>query len=472
MERAAHAYELPSSGFPHYNILFTLRRVSHEWNHEIATTPLFWTLLSSRFQQSFQDLIWERSGEAAFEVVVSKDQSNHGNAWTKSEKAFLSRAITRDIRELRVDVPVTENLDSYIVNHKHSRMTSLSLHGEGQLVCTRPPCTPQLAEIHLFWCSVPWNGLYNLRSLSIILNTRGPNLAELVHILQSSPLLEQLNLSKITIPSKDSSDEAVIPITPINLSRLSMIAIDEVSFSLISGLLERLYPSKMCRMSTFEVPMEDEVDLSAICRQAGRICTPRGLLGRIIDPKLHIQRHSVQIGAGPDRWLALCSTNSRTSVGKQWTQLARTFFEASKAVSLEIPVTRFCLRPDSVPNALQGLAIANQCFPEIVELEIAVWVKMDLEALEALAEPTTNEGNSVWLLPNLSVLRVRTLSLAGQYDRTIAIAIKRTRAAASSNQSLSAITLLELSDGWAYSKSFERLAKAGIKCERHSVKAL
>ncbi|KAG8892008.1 hypothetical protein FRC00_012810, partial [Tulasnella sp. 408] len=59
-------------------------------------------------------------------------------------------------------------------------------------------------------------------------------------------------------------------------------------------------------------------------------------------------------------------------MAEEWTLLARIFFEASKAVSLEIPVTRFCLRPDSVPNALRGLAIANQCFPDIVELEIAV----------------------------------------------------------------------------------------------------
>ncbi|KAG9042868.1 hypothetical protein FS837_010288 [Tulasnella sp. UAMH 9824] len=391
--------------------------------------------------QSFQDLIWERSGDAALEVDVSRGRSHYGSAWTESEVAFLGRVITRNIRELRAEVPATENLDPYIVNWKHPRTTSLSLHGGGQLICTRSPCTPQLAEIHLVWCSIPWNGLYNLRSLSIVLNA-GPNLAELVHILQSSPLLEQLNLSHISISPEDPSDEAVTPVTPINLSQLSRITIHEISFKLTSGLLKRLYPSRMCRVSTFEVLMEDEVDLPAICHQAGRICAPRGLPGQIIDPQLHIQKYSLQIQAGPNRWLAIENSSGGWNLEEQSTKLARIFFEASNAVSIKTPVTRFCLRPDSMPNALRGLTIANQCFPEIVELDIALSIKMDLEALEALAEPTTDEGNS--------------------YDGTIAMAIKRTRAAASSNQAVSAITLLDLSDGWAYSKSLERLAQAGI----------
>ncbi|KIO29260.1 hypothetical protein M407DRAFT_21652 [Tulasnella calospora MUT 4182] len=300
--RSLHLY--PPSPFPYYATLFTLRRVSHNWGHEIVNAPLFWTLISPRFNTSLQDLIWERSGDAALEVDVSRrwDSNRNNIYWTEAEKAYLARAMSREIRELHAMVPAAENLDPYIVDRDHPRMYSLSLYGVGRLISTHALRTPQLAELRLYKCSLTWNALPNLRSLSVSI-TSGPNLTDLIQVLQSSPLLEQLNLDRITIPPEDPSNRATIPLTPINLPRLSTIVIRDISFNLLSGLFARLSPSTTCRISKVEAVLEHGLGLASFCHHAGRVCIPQGLVEQIIDPRLHILPHALYLQVAPDRWL-------------------------------------------------------------------------------------------------------------------------------------------------------------------------
>ncbi|KIO29262.1 hypothetical protein M407DRAFT_21654 [Tulasnella calospora MUT 4182] len=438
----------------YYNSLSTLRQVSHIWEHEIVTAPLFWTLTSISLHPSFQDLIWERSGHAALEV---RDRSfHHGSMshhWTEAEKAYLARAMTREIRALCMTVPTAESLDPYIINHDHPEMRSLSLRGVGHLVCTRPLQMPRLTELQLISCSITWSPLHNLRSLSVS-KTRGPNLAQFIQVLQSSPLLERLYLLAVITPPENPSNRAVIPLTPINLPQLSIIIIYNISFTLVSGILERLVPSATCRVSKIDVEVEQGLDLSSFCRHAGQICA-RGLVEQTTNPLLETSRFTLNLQLTSDRYL-----NIRSTGWNAWQQqltmgrgvvLARRFFEGSKGISSTVLHGQFQLRVNSKVDVAEGLAIVQELFPETVELEVGTWERSSLEALEVLAEPTVEEeGNPVWRLPKLTVLKVAMIQeiafgIGGfDYGGIVAVAIKRTQAAASSPSAVSPITLLKV----------------------------
>ncbi|KAG9041252.1 hypothetical protein FS837_012499 [Tulasnella sp. UAMH 9824] len=127
-------------------------------------------------------------------------------------------------------------------------------------------------------------------------------------------------------------------------------------------------------------------------------------------------------------------------------QLARIFFEAGKRILLETPISRFYLRADSTPIVAEGLSVAHEFFPEIVDLDVTT--EDGWEALEALAEPMTEEGSSVWLLPKLSSLKIRAFGAGVNYDGIIAMAIKRTQAASLSPWALSPITWLKFAYAW------------------------
>ncbi|KIO29255.1 hypothetical protein M407DRAFT_228266 [Tulasnella calospora MUT 4182] len=300
-----------------------IRQVSHAWDHEILSTSLFWTLVSPRFHPSFQDLIWERSGDAALEVDVSRRPiayAGHEKAyWTEPENHFLARVMTREIRGVRARVPVGECFVPHFDVHDHPRMSFLALYGEHQFFHTRPLRTPRLAELHLVQCT-DWS---------------------------------------------DWEQQSTMP-------------------------------------------------------------------RRI--------------------------------------QLARTFFEGGKGVLSKTPISQFYLRADSVPIVAEGLAIAHEFFPEIVGLDVST--EDGLEALEALGEPMTEEGNPVWLLPNLSSLKMRVLGGAANYGSIIAMAIRRTQAASLSSGALSPITSLRFTYGQVQGQILNSLDEAGITYELDSVVVL
>ncbi|KAG9042867.1 hypothetical protein FS837_010287 [Tulasnella sp. UAMH 9824] len=419
----------------------------------------------------FQDLIWQRSRDAALELDVSRSwPASRSSYWTQIQKAYLERAMTREIRELRAMVPAAENLDPYLVDRDHPKLDSLSLYGEHQLVSTRPLRTPQLAQLRLYKCQLTWNDLPNLRSLSIVL-TYGPKLTELIQVLQSSPLLEQLYLDRISIASEDPSNRASIPLIPINLPRLSTIIIREVSFSLVSGLFARLLPPPTCHTSKVELVLDHGSGLQGFCHQAGRVSIPQGLAEQITDPRLHILTHALYLQVSPDRFLnigkAAWSSQEERSTMPRRSELARNFFEATIAVSSKPRVTQFHLRVDSISSLAEGLAIVHEFFPEVEELEIGI--EKGLEALKVLGEAATEEGSTVWLLPKLSVLKVRMLASSVDYDGIVALAIKRNEAAALSPQTLSPIALLGLAYGRVLSDSLWKLDLAGIDYELKGV---
>lgn len=467
----------PPSPFPYYATLFRIRQVSHAWDHEILSTSLFWTLVSPRFHPSFQDLIWERSGDAALEVDVSRRPiayAGHEKAyWTEPENHFLARVMTREIRGVRARVPVGECFVPHFDVHDHPRMSFLALYGEHQFFHTRPLRTPRLAELHLVQCSIMWDRFRSLRSLSIS-GTRDSNLLQLVQILQSSPLLEYLNLDRIVISSENSSNTAMIPPNPINLPRLSTVAREEISFNLASGLLENLFPSDTCRVATTDIELDQGLDLSSFCHHTGRVCIPRGLAQQVINPRVYIIPDALHLQLALDLWLHISVADwsdwEQQSTMPRRIQLARTFFEGGKGVLSKTPISQFYLRADSVPVVAEGLAIAHEFFPEIVGLDVST--EDGLEALEALAEPMTEEGNPVWLLPNLSSLKMRVLGGGANYGRIIAMAIRRTQAASLSSGALSPITSLRFTYGQVQGQILNSLDESGITYELDSVVVL
>ncbi|KAG9041247.1 hypothetical protein FS837_012494 [Tulasnella sp. UAMH 9824] len=435
---------------------------------------MFWKLISPLFKTSFQDLIWQRSKDAALVLDVSRTwPTSRTSYWTEAEKAYLERAWTREIRQLRAMVPAAENLDAYIVDHDHADLNSLSLYGEGQIACTRALRTPQLAVLRLYKCHLTWNDLPKLRSLSVVV-THGPNLTELIQVLRSSPLLEQLYLDRISITSEDPSNRASIPLIPINLPRLSIIIIREVSFSLASGLFARLLPPPTCRISKIELVSEQGPGLPGFCHQVGRVSVPQGLAEQITDPRLHILPHALYLQVSPNRCLNInvvgWSNQEERSTIPRRSELARNFFEATTAVSSKPRITSFHLQADSRSNLAEGLAIVHDFFPEIEELDIGI--EKGLEALEVLGESTTEEGSTVWLLPKLSVLKARMVASSVKYDGIVTMAVKRNEAATLSPQVLSPLTLLGLAYGRVQSESLSRLDEAGIKYELKGVAVL
>lgn len=468
--------DLPSS---YYRSLCTLRQVSHIWEHDIVNTPLFWTPNSPCLHPSLQDLIWERSRNAAVEVNVSQGGSFYDSSvyrnWTKAERTFLARAMTRGLRALWVAVPPAESLDPYLVDHDHPRMRSLSLRGKGQLISTHPLRTPHLTELQLINCDITWNPLHNLRSLSVS-RTCGMSLAQVIQTLHSSPLLEQIHLQYIEAPLEDPSNKAVIPLTPINLPQLSSLIISKVSPIMASGVLDRLVLSNTCRPSKIYLEVDQGLDLSDFCRHAGRICA-RGFTEQTT-PHLQLNSTSLTLTLTPDIRLYIHRRPAWRQQHTVWrgTEYARHFFEGGKGSSSRVSHGAFRLRVSSKSEVAEGLAMMQEFFPKTVELEVTTWE--GLEALESLADPMAEEdGNPVWRLPNLGVLKLRILQEkygtgAFDYGRIVAMAIKRMRAAVSSPSALAPITLLTLRNGFILYELLAKLEETGIKYERDGVMAI
>ncbi|KAG8955880.1 hypothetical protein FRC04_006327 [Tulasnella sp. 424] len=463
--------------FQYYDALFKIRQVSHSWDREMSTTPLFWTLTSSEFSSPFLELVLERSHNAALNVVAVSSQglSDYWRSaevyWREAVKAYLTRVMERGIRELHVRVPTGENLDPYIVDHLNPGMKVLSLYGEGQLTSTRPLQTPQLVDLHLVGCSLPWNHIHNLRRLSLKEAT-SPNLAQLVQILHSSPMLQELNLSRIAPPPEDASNQAVMPPDSIILHHLSTVSIQD-SLNLASGLLYRLFPSTTCHASIHQ-QLDGEFDMSGFCQQAGRICLSEGLVGQVIEPRLHVLPHELSLQMGPGRRLRVCipgwSGRERKSMTPGRTELARFFLEGGKGILSKVSISRLHLRVESRSVVAEVLAITHDFFPEIVELNTTIDEGMDMFAV--LAEPINGEGNPGWTLPKLSVLNVKLRGGGDPYDSVITMAEKRMHAAALSPSALSAITTLRFAYGRVTRESLESLDRLGIKYELESVAVL
>ncbi|KAG8955879.1 hypothetical protein FRC04_006326 [Tulasnella sp. 424] len=465
--------------FEYYDALFTIRQVSHSWDCEISTTPLFWTLTSSEFSSPFLDLVLERSQDAALDVVALSGQegSDYWRSadayWGEAVKAYLSRVMERGIREFHVRVPTGENLDPYIVDRLNPRMKVLSLYGEDQLTSTRPLQTPQLVDLHLVGCSLPWNHIHNLRCLSLK-KASSPNLAQLVQVLHSSPMLQELKLSRIAPPPEDASNQAVVPADSIILPHLSTVTIHNTSLDLASGLLYRLFPSTTCRVF-IDQGLDGEFDMSGFCQQAGRLCTPAGLVRQGIEPRLFILPHQLYLGMGPGRGVKFFkldwSRKEKQSTTPGRAELARFFLEGGKGILSKVSISRLHLHVEPRSVVAEGLAIAHDFFPDIVELDITIEEGMDMFAV--LAEPINGEGNSGWPLPKLSVLNIKAVwGESGPYDSVITMVEKRMHAAALSPSSLSAITTLRFAGGRVTSGSLESLDMLGIKYELNSVAVL
>ncbi|KAG8916200.1 hypothetical protein FRC01_003304, partial [Tulasnella sp. 417] len=289
-------------------------------------------------------------------------------------------------------------------------------------------------------------------------------------VLQSSPLLEYLNLNHIEVSPENPSNGAVIPPNPIDLPRLSTIIIEDMSFDMASGLLARLIPSDACRISTIDVELEQGRDLSGFCHHAGR-CISRGLTQQVIDPRVYIMTDVLHLQMCLDIWLHISVIDwsgwEEQSTTPPRIQLARIFFEAGKGILLRSPISQFYLRADSIPLVAEGIAMAHEFFPGIAELDVAT--EDGLEALEALAEPMDEGEKSVWRLPKLSALKIRVLGGGFHCDRIIAMVIKRTQAAALSPGALSSITSLKCTYACVQRQSLDSLDEAGIKYELDSV---
>ncbi|KAG8955863.1 hypothetical protein FRC04_006310 [Tulasnella sp. 424] len=465
--------------FRYYVALFKLRKVSHSWNCEIVSTPSFWTLTSLLFPSPFKDLVLGRSGDAALDVDISKrrrdfDRESVGTDWSEVEKAYLARVMKREIRELHMLASPAENLDPYLIDRSHPKMEVLSLCCEGQLISIRPLRTPQLADLLLVGWSVPWDYICNLQLLSLS-EVTGPNLPQLVQILRSSPLLQELKLNRIVPSLPSGSDQVVVPADPIISPHLSAIAIHDSSFGLASGLLHRLFPSNARSVSIdMRLPVEGEFDMSGFCQQAGRICLPAGLAGQVCEPRLHISPDALCLQMGPDRWLNIhrlgWTEREKQSTMPGRTELARLFLGAGEGMLWRALISRFHLHVESRSAVAEGLAIVHDFFPEIVELDVTIDEGIDMS--DVLAEPIIGEGNPTWLLPKLSVLDIKLRGRGGPYNSVIAMAVKRTRSASLSPTALSPIKTLRLAHGWVKSGSLESLSKAAINYELDSVAVL
>ncbi|KAG9042871.1 hypothetical protein FS837_010291 [Tulasnella sp. UAMH 9824] len=451
-------YPSPSTPFRYYADLFVLRWVSHGWEHEIANTPRFWTLMSPRLSEPFQDLMWERSGAAALDIQFSSRESPISGVWSEAEKAFLARTMTREIRKLHITVPPGENLDWYVVEYHHPRMKVLWLHGQEQIVCTGPLRIPQLEELHLKYCEIIWDNLQNLRVLSVDVSN-GPNLAQLVQILQSSPQLEHLSLTNIYA----ASDGAAIPLTPIYLPQLSHIAFRFISLEIASGILERIFTSAACRVVGLVWRFEQGSAWSGLFHHAGRICAPQRPEEQTFDPKLQLRGGELYLETDPDRGLYIFNFNDEQTTVRRVAEAARIFFETSKRLPFGTQGSRFRLEFQYPSHVSEGIKIVQELFPDTAELGVACYE--GLEGLEVLAEPTIEGGKPVWVLPKLAVLKLRTKE-AFDYGGIIAMTIKRTQAATSSPSALSPIALLRLGPGHLHSELIGRLEEAGIAYER------
>ncbi|KAG8902967.1 hypothetical protein FRC01_009397, partial [Tulasnella sp. 417] len=381
---------------------------------------------------------------------------------------FVLRRVSHrwdDEIEFRARVPADENLGWYLVDHDHPRMRALSLYGEEQILCTRPLRTPRLTELNITACNITWDGLQNLRVLSVS-SCSGPNLAQLVHVLQSSPLLERLSLMDF----EAISDGAEVPLNTINLPQLSTLLLGYISFDLAYGLLERLSPSSMCWTSEIEMPWSEELGLSGFVSQAGRICTTQSPGGPTIYPQLCIDSDLVQLKMGPHQYLRIFVDDWHSWENQAKLQrvadVARMFFETSRRQSLKTQISQFLLEVHSTAFVAGGLTIVQELFPETVDLEVVTIARASFDALQVLAEPVINEGNPVWLLPKVAVLRLTTYDATFNYDTIIPMVIKRTQAAASSPSALSPITLLTFANGVVHPNFLVRLGQAGINYER------
>ncbi|KAG9042870.1 hypothetical protein FS837_010290 [Tulasnella sp. UAMH 9824] len=358
-------------------------------------------------------------------------------------------------------VPERENLDSYIADHHHQRMKVLSLYGEHQIVCTRPLQVPHLEELYITRCNIVWDHLQNLRVLSVD-ESNGPNLAQLVPILQSSSRLERLFLRNINA----ASDGAGAPLNPIYLPQLSAITFSRMSFELALGILERLITSAACRISDISRPRSEGSSWLGFFHHAGRICTPQRPGEQIIDPQLSLINDYWHLEAAPGRHLHTLSFDDQQTTMGRLAEAARMFFATSKGLPFTARSSRFRLELQYMSHVAEGLEIVHENFPETVELDVSC--REGLDVLTVLAEPKVEEGNLVWLLPNLAMLTLNTTSDAFDYGCIIAMAIERTRAATSS-PSLAPIILLTLGRGRVQGELLRKLEEAGISYERGGV---
>ncbi|KAG8955862.1 hypothetical protein FRC04_006309 [Tulasnella sp. 424] len=367
----------PPPSFLYYKALSAIRKVSHSWDNETRSASSFWTFISIALPRPFRDLIWERSGDAPLDVDTSRSSYMYGvegyiDHWNETEWAYLERVAKRGIRQLFLTVPPAENPDPYIVGCSHPWMTSLSIEAERYYAIhtvSNPLQTPQLANLNLDGCNVPWDHLHNLRSLSLC-RTDGPNLAQLVRILRSSPQLETLSLDYVKPPSEDLSSETIGG-TLINLPQLSTVNIRDVPFSLVSGLVDGMLPLNTYCTFSINIFTGEDIDLSGFFRQVGRLCIPP--VGEVLQPQLSMGWGELGLRTTSYRSVCIRKRNwnyQENSSTLSWrAQLARAFFEPGRRVLSEAPISRAVVWVDCAEAKTEGLAIMHEFFPKAKTVE-------------------------------------------------------------------------------------------------------
>ncbi|KAG9019890.1 hypothetical protein FRB90_000020 [Tulasnella sp. 427] len=463
--------------FRYYFSLFIIRKVSHDWDHEICGTPSFWTLMSARFPPPLRDLVWSRSGQLPLDVELGKDiptsSLESSMRWSEQDRVYLDQVIRRGLRELYLEAGYRPEAASSLLNVQHPQLRKLSILRDMPLQITTPIIAPHLADLLLVNCSLSWDsltGLTKLRSL-ILSETHCPTLAQLLGILNGSPSLEVLQLTFCKYGQESIED---IPQSSLSARYLTRLVLDRIPWEVTSGLIDRLVTSPICSTS-IAVEVGKHGDIPLFCKQAGR------LYGSFPDvdqlPRVHVNIwfDSFSLRLGRNSYLSLYKPGWKEQEGNprfpQRAQMIRLFLsQVNKASleSLEDTIDQAHGWFDAVSLSFEGLQVINDFFPQTRKLEMTLDSAIN-GVVQALMEVQGVEtSSSQWLLPRLTELNIKQ-SFRVHWDGLADLLLKRTHAAALPLSTVSPITELRLDQGVMRYDSLFKLKEAGIKCVFESV---
>lgn len=266
--------------FPDSNLLYRLAQVSTTWRHVIKATPPLWRWLSSddsKYTHSLVRRINPRgplsilhlkigpqvdscakaalAGASQWEYVFLRGEHRGAlEAWSRR----LSTACTPFLTELYVyiwspdGVEDTSDSDTDDEEDEDEGAPDIVL-GEGR----------NLLAVELMGASLSWdsNRLTGLRVLSLrTLDRNIPTISQLYTILSSSPLLECLILSYLSVDD-EYEDDVLEDVDVIRLDRLSKLQLWRIPSRMTTSLLSNMEPSSSMRVDVNRVAVSSEFGL-------------------------------------------------------------------------------------------------------------------------------------------------------------------------------------------------------------------
>ncbi|KAG9041249.1 hypothetical protein FS837_012496 [Tulasnella sp. UAMH 9824] len=371
------------------------------------------------------------------------------------EIAFLEQIMQRDIRELEMHLPDGEDPSSYLtyLTGVHRKLVALHISRDYPFELTPPLLAPQLSYVRLFNVTLPWDGLTNLRMLSLHGMYR-LNLVQILRLLSTSPFLEILELDcSLRIPFDDTPEEDV-SFTLVQMAHLTYIRLERMPGPWIIRLLENL-SAPACCSSRIITEIDGQFNPLVLAQQVGRLCRPIANSSRMT-PCLATSSVFLSLELGNDIMFTLVNSNGWNS--------------ARAPGSIDIPKPR--LQYDSIHSGFEEFKILDDFFPNIRGLRVTADGGV-AQLFQALSKSRETEGGPLeWYLPKLTELEVETSASRSRkaYDGVVDKLIERALVAALSTSTLSSITELTFFRGTVRRESLTKLEELGIQYTLYDVK--